>query len=67
MKLTKQVVVAKKLYKIAGRTEDGTHKELLIVQRNPIAALKTAESDFYIADVQSLSVERELVWTPTSL
>jgi hypothetical protein len=66
MKLTKQVVVAKKLYKIAGTTEEGHHRELLIVQRNPIAALTTAENDFYITDVQSLSVERELVWTPRS-
>jgi hypothetical protein len=66
MKQPKQVVVARKLYKIAGTTENEIHKELLIVSRSPIAALKTAESDFHIADVQSLSVERELVWTPRS-
>lgn len=67
MKLTKHVVVAARtLYKIAGTTEKGTHKELLIVQRNPITALQIAENDFHIADVQSLSVERELVWTPRS-
>jgi hypothetical protein len=56
-------IVPRKLYKITGTTEKGHGKALLIVSRTPIDALHTAEKDFYITTVETLSVERDLVWT----
>jgi hypothetical protein len=67
MKLTKQVVVARTLYKIAGTTEKGHSRALLIVSKNPQDAIKVAETEFWIERVTDVSEVSELVWTPTSL
>jgi hypothetical protein len=59
--------VARSLYKVVGTTENETHKELLIVSRNPLDAIKTATTEFCIERVTDVSEVSELVWTPTSL
>ncbi len=58
--------VLAKLYKITGTTEKGHSKALLIVSRNPVDAIKTAATEFYIERVTEVS-ELEQVWTPRSL
>lgn len=58
--------VAATLYKIAGTTEKGVRKALLIVSRNPVDAIKTATTEFYIERVTDVSEVSELVWTPRS-
>jgi hypothetical protein len=58
--------VLAKLYKIAGTTEKGLSKALLIVSRNPQDAIKTAVTEFYMERVTEVS-ELEQVWTPRSL
>ena len=59
--------VAASLYKVAGTTQNEIHKELLIVQRNPQAAIKVAETEFGIERVTDVSEVSDLVWTPRSL
>jgi hypothetical protein len=59
--------VAASLYKVSGTTENEIHKALLIVSRNPLDAIKVAETEFGIERVTDVSEVSELVWTPTSL
>ena len=64
--MRKQQTVRAKLYKVTGITEKGHSTALLIVSRNPLDAIKTAATEFYIERVTEVS-ELEQVWTPRSL
>jgi len=58
--------VVRNVYKITGTTDEVVRQTHLIASRTPIDAINTAEKEFGIMSVETLSLEQEQVWTSLS-
>ena len=59
-------IVVRNLYKVTGTTDEEVRETHLIASRTPIDAINTAEKEFGIMSIETLSLEQEQVWTPLS-
>ena len=60
-------IVVRNLYKITGTTDEVVRETYLIASRTPIDAINTAEKEFGIMSIESLSLEQEDVRTSRSV